>query len=39
MLHGAGGSSIYSGMPIQRIFRDVHAISQHALRLAEGNSS
>jgi len=28
---GSGGSSIYSGIPIQRINRDVQAVNQHAL--------
>ena len=27
----SGGSSIYSGIPIQRINRDIQAINQHAL--------
>jgi hypothetical protein len=27
----SGGSSIYSGIPIQRINRDIQAVNQHAL--------
>jgi hypothetical protein len=38
ILYGAGGgSSIYSDIPIQRIFRDVYAIGQNALMNSDTN--
>jgi len=39
ILYGAGGgSSSYSDTPIQRIFRDVRAVSQHALMNPDTNA-
>jgi alkylation response protein AidB-like acyl-CoA dehydrogenase len=34
----SGGSSIYSGVPIQRVWRDIQAINLHALMHAQTNT-
>ena len=31
MYHAAGGSSIHESSPLQRVFRDVHVATQHAM--------
>ena len=31
MYHAGGGSSIHEAHPLQRVFRDVHVATQHAM--------
>jgi alkylation response protein AidB-like acyl-CoA dehydrogenase len=31
MYHAAGGSSIHESSPLQRVFRDVHVVTQHGM--------
>jgi indole-3-acetate monooxygenase len=31
MYHAGGGSSIHEASPLQRVFRDIHVATQHAM--------